>query len=206
MRGARLVSVTEVEDGIGWALSKIKWVTGGDKIKARFMHQDFFEFIPQFKLLIAGNHKPEFHCVDEAIRRRIVLIPFSTTISEAERDPNLVEKLRAEFPGILNWAIHGCLAWQRDGLKPPDAVVKETENYLASQDALANWLDERCENSRDGWESSGALFANWRSWCDLNGEDSRTQRWFAQQLEAKGLKPERTSRARGFRGIVLRRG
>jgi P4 family phage/plasmid primase-like protien len=99
LRGARLVTASETEDGRAWAESRIKQMTGGDKISARFMRQDFFEFMPQFKLLITGNHKPSFRGVDEAIRRRFLLLPFLVTVPEGDRDPDLAEKLKAEWPG-----------------------------------------------------------------------------------------------------------
>ena len=115
LRGARLVTAVETEEGRRWDESKIKALTGGDMIAARFMRQDFFEYRPQFKLVIAGNHKPGLRSVDEAIRRRFHLIPFNVTIPEGERDLELAEKLRAEWPGILAWMIEGCLDWQRQG-------------------------------------------------------------------------------------------
>src|SRR5262249_9400947 len=103
LRGARLVTATETEEGRHWAEARIKALTGGDPISARFMHQDFFEFIPKFKLMIAGNHKPSLRSVDEAIRRRFNLVPFSVTIPAEERDETLAERLRTEWPGILDW-------------------------------------------------------------------------------------------------------
>ena len=103
-----------------------KWNFPADK--------DFFEYIPQFKLMIAGNHKPSFRNVDEAIRRRVKLCPFTVTIPEAERDQELSAKLKAEWSGILRWMIDGCLMWQHDGLKPPKVVTAATESYVESQD------------------------------------------------------------------------
>jgi putative DNA primase/helicase len=122
LRGARLVTAIETEEGARWAESKIKSLTGGDKIAARFMRCDFFEFTPEFKLVIAGNQKPGLRSVDEAIRRRLHLVPFTVTIPAGERDPSLGERLRSECSGILAWAIQGCIAWQTDGLAPPSAV------------------------------------------------------------------------------------
>lgn len=106
---ARLVTAQETEEGHRWAGSKIKALTGGDTVTARFMRQDFFSYMPQFKLMIAGNHKPSLRNVDEAIKRRFNLVPFAVTIPENERDPELQEKLKAEWPGILQWAIEGVL-------------------------------------------------------------------------------------------------
>src|SRR6185437_4865978 len=112
LRGARLVTATETEEGRRWAESRIKTLTGGDKIAARFMRQDFFEFLPQFKLVIAGNHKPGLRSVNEAIRRRFNLIPFTVTIPADERDEMLSDRLREEWPGILAWMVEGCVDWQ----------------------------------------------------------------------------------------------
>ena len=104
------------------------------------MRQDFFEYRPQFKLDISGNHKPSLRSVDEAIRRRFNLIPFTVTIPEEERDPELGDKLKAELPGILAWAIQGCLIWQAEGLSPPKAVTEATEAYLQAEDSVSAWI------------------------------------------------------------------
>ncbi len=105
--------------------SKLKNLTGGDKISARFMRQDFFEFLPQFKLFVAGNHKPAIRNVDEAMKRRLHLIPFTITVPPERRDKHLQQKLLAERDGILAWAVQGCLDWQRHGrLDPPRRVVE----------------------------------------------------------------------------------
>ena len=119
--------------------------TGGDKIAARFMRQDFFEYTPQFKLLIAGNHKPGLRSVDEAIRQRFNLIPFTVTIPPKERDEKLPEKLKAELPGILQWMIDGCASWRERGLAPPEIVTAATAEYLNAEDAIAAWLDEEAQ-------------------------------------------------------------
>ncbi|HUS53275.1 MAG TPA: phage/plasmid primase, P4 family, partial [Thermohalobaculum sp.] len=145
LRGARLVSAQETEEDRRWAESRIKSLTGGDVIAARFMRQDFFEFTPQFKLVIAGNHKPGLRSIDEAIRRRFHLVPFTVTIPPEKRDPDLAEHLKAEWPAILAWAIEGCLAWQRDGLAPPESVLAATAHYLEGQDAIAAWIDDCCK-------------------------------------------------------------
>src|SRR5262249_60312371 len=131
--GARLVTAVETEEGRRWAESRIKALTGGDKIAARFMRQDFFEYLPQFKLIIAGNHKPGLRSVDEAMRRRFNLIPFTVTIPPEERDEQLPEKLKAELPGILAWMIRGCTDWLERGLAPPQLVTEATAASRASE-------------------------------------------------------------------------
>jgi putative DNA primase/helicase len=170
LRGARIVTAIETEEGRRWAESKVKTLTGGDRITARFMRQDFFEYTPQFKLVIAGNHKPGLRTVDEAIRRRFNLLPFTVTIPPEERDEELGEKLKTEWPGILQWAIDGCLAWQRTGLNPPTAVTSATKEYFTEEDSLARWIEERTERKAGAWESTSALFADWKAWAESAGE------------------------------------
>jgi putative DNA primase/helicase len=206
LRGARAVIAQETEEGQRWAESRIKALTGGDAISARFMRQDFFTFEPAFKLIIAGNHKPSLRNVDEAVRRRFNLVPFTVTIPKAERDPNLPEKLVAEWPGILAWAIEGCLEWQRIGLAPPPAVLDATEEYLADEDAIGRFLDERCATGDlFAIEEVQDLFASWRDWCATTGEYAGTVRRFSQNLEARHFARERhpVSRRKAFRGIRL---
>ena len=208
LRGARLVTAQETEEGRSWAESRIKALTGGDPVTARFMRQDFFTFQPAFKLLIAGNHRPALRNVDEAIRRRFNLIPFSVRIPAAERDHDLPEKLKAEWPGILKWAIEGCLAWRKDGLQPPKAVVDATAEYLEAEDALATWLSERCvQDKRAGTtllSSASLLFGDWRSWAETAAEEAGSQKRFSQALLTRGFLPERLASGKaGFRGLSL---
>ncbi len=191
LRGARLVTVAETEEGRRWAESRIKTLTGGDTIRARFMRQDDFEFQPQFKLLISGNHKPGLRSVDEAIRRRFHLIPFVVTIPPDERDPDLAEKLKPEWPAILAWMVAGCLAWQRDRLNPPAAVRDATSAYLDAQDALAAWLEECCEQEPFAFETRAALFNSWSAWATAAGEHVGTRARFLDALEARGFEPAR---------------
>jgi putative DNA primase/helicase len=139
LMGARLVVAQETQKGRRWDESKIKMLTGGDKLTGRFMRGDFFDFKPTHKLLISGNHKPSLRNVDEAIRRRLLLVPFVVQIPAAERDPRLVDKLKAEWPAILRWMIDGCLEWRRDGLRVPAVVRTATDEYLADNDTLAQW-------------------------------------------------------------------
>ena len=136
MHGARLVTATETEGGKHWAESRIKQLTGGDTVTGRFMRQDFFDYTPQFKLVIRGNHKPGLHAVDEAIKRRLNIIPFKAIIPPDQRDKNLTRKLKREWPGILAWMIDGCREWQKhkDGLGCPEAVRKETDDYFEQED------------------------------------------------------------------------
>ena len=205
LQGARLITAVETEDGRRWAESKLKALTGGDRIAARFMRQDFFEFAPVFKLVIAGNHKPGLRTVDEAMRRRFNLLPFTVTIPASERDPELTDKLRAEWGGILQWMLEGCLAWQSQGLLTPKTVSKATADYLAAEDVLSRWMEDRCVTGMNVWGSASALFADWRQWAEANGEFIGSQKRFSENLAARcAIMPERRSAARGFQGIRLK--
>ena len=202
--GARLVISTETEEGRAWAESRLKQLTGGDTIAARFMRQDFFDFSPQFKIVIMGNHKPSVRSVDEAIKRKLKLLPFTITIPTHERDPVLVDKLKAEWPGILYWMIGGFVQWRKSkGLVTPLAVIDATNAYLEAEDAIMAWMSDWCERDNNAWESSTALFAAWRAWAERNGEYVGTIRRFAQALERHGIIFLRRNKARGYVGLRL---
>ena len=199
LRGARRVTVVETEEGRRWAESTIKTLTGGDRIPARFMHQDFFEYIPQFKLWIAGNHKPRLRNIDEAMRRRLHLVPFTVTIPKEDRDQRLSEKLKAEWPGILHWLITGCLQWQSEGLDPPEAVSKATDDYFSAEDAIGQWLDECIER-----DTSAFTYANaWKDWSEAKGEFTGSQKHLTEIMQGKGYRYEKRRSGRGFIGIRL---
>jgi putative DNA primase/helicase len=207
LRGARLVSAVETEEGRTWAEAKLKAITGGDRIAARFMRQDFFQYLPMFKMLVTGNAKPSLRAVDEAIRRRLHLIPFAVTIPPGERDKHLTDKLRDEWPGILSWAINGCLKWQRVGLDPPEAVRAATASYFSDQDLLVQWLEDACDaepGNEFKTESVGALFDSWSAYATKQGSAPGGKNDFGDRLEAKGFDRHRTGRGRFFRGIRLK--
>jgi putative DNA primase/helicase len=204
LRGARLVSATETEEGRRWAESRIKQLTGGDVISARFMRQDFFEFLPAFKLFLAGNHKPSLRSVDEAIRRRFHLVPFAVTIPADERDGELTEKLKAEWPGILAWLIEGCLEWQAEGLRPPSAVLDATASYLEAEDAIAAWADERCDRVAGDWASLSALYASWSDWAAKAGEIAGSQKGLGEKLKTRGFVSHKKKIGQGFFGLRIR--
>jgi putative DNA primase/helicase len=206
LRGARLVVAQEIDKGKRWAESKIKALTGGDPITARFMRADFFTFVPQFKLVIAGNHKPSLRSVDEAMRRRFHLVPFIVTIPEKERDPELFEKLKAEWPGILQWAIDGCLEWQKQGLSPPAAVRNATEEYLTEEDAIANWINECCDVAPICRQRKSELYASWNRWAEAAGEYAGSHKALSAELEKRGFKTclEGGTGQKMFSGIGLK--
>jgi P4 family phage/plasmid primase-like protien len=204
LHGARLVIAQENERNRHWAQAKLQSLTGGDVITARYMRQDFFQFKPKFKLMIAGNHKPSLSSVDEAIRRRLHLIPFNVTIPLEERDKDLPEKLKKEWPGILQWAVKGCLKWQKLGLAQPTAVRAASEAYFKEEDAIANWIEDRCAVDKAYSRQSSELFRDWKSWAEAAGERPGSNKRFTQSLEGRGYKTKHTEHGTVFFGIALK--
>jgi putative DNA primase/helicase len=208
LQGARFVSSVEMEEGRRLAESRIKELTGGDTVAARFMRAEFFEFRPVCKIWMATNHKPVVRGTDLAIWRRLRLIPFTVTIPEDEQDLYFLEKLRAELPGVLAWAVRGCLEWQRDGLNPPDAVLLATETYRVEQDTVGAFFDECCILAVGKWVFAGELYQAYGAWCEQNGEKPITRKALAARLVERGCESDRQGRGgkRGWRGISLRDG
>lgn len=166
---------------------------------------DFFTFTPQFKLLIAGNHKPGLRNVDEAIRRRFNLLPFDFKISVGDQDPDLPEKLKFEYPGILQWMVDGCRLWQEHGLAPPGVIADATRNYFEAEDGLATWMTEYCSVSKYSEAECSMLFTSWRKWSSAAGEEPGSQKRFSQALEARGFERKRVTGGKAaFKGIDLR--
>jgi putative DNA primase/helicase len=204
--GARLVTASETEKGRRWAETRLKNITGGDPIKARFMRGDFFEYVPQFKLLLAGNQRPRLSAVDEAIRRRIHLIPFTVIIPQEQRDKHLAEKLKAEWPAILRWMIQGCRDWQAKGLNPPATVRDATEAYLDAEDTVGEWIARECEEGKSYQATIGDLFKSWKQFAEAADEFVGNRRALADELEKRGYRRHRIGHARhkGFLGLKLK--
>ncbi len=203
LRGARLVAAQETEEGRNWAETRIKALTGGDRISARFMRQDFFTYTPQFKLFIAGNHKPGLRNVDEAIRSRLNLVPFTVFIPAGERDAKLEKKLEAEWGAILHWAIDGCLEWQRSGLAPPSAVTNATVEYMAAEDSIGTWISVCCETTGYCAEISSKLYASYKGWAATANEDAMSHKRFSQALQARGYNARKSHGQMEVTGIRL---
>lgn len=187
LAGSRLVRSSEVGDHKRLNEGLIKSLTGGDIITARFLYSEDFEFKPQFKLWLAANHKPVIRGTDYAIWRRIRLIPFEVTITAEQADRDLPKKLKAEMPGILAWAVAGCLMWQRDGLQPPERVLAATADYKSESDIIAAFIDENCEVGSGLSEPGGKLYNAYKRWCDENGEHAMTNTRFGRELGDRGF-------------------
>ncbi|MGH0990650.1 phage/plasmid primase, P4 family, partial [Bacillus cereus] len=165
LAGARFVSAIESEDGEQLSETFVKQITGGEPVLARFLRQEFFEFIPEFKVFFTTNHKPVIKGVDEGIWRRIRLIPFNLQLPKEKRDKKLPEKLSLEMPGILNWAIEGCLKWQQSGLNDPAIVRKATGDYKEEMDILGPFMFECCFKRDDVQMEAKQLYETYANWC-----------------------------------------
>lgn len=205
LRGARLVLVPETEAGRAWAEGRIKSITGGENIRANFMRQNHFEFTPQFKLVVAGNHRPELRRTGESMRRRLHLVPFSVTIPPDRRDSHLAEKLLAEADGILGWMIEGCLEWQRDGLGPPASITAAVNDYMEDEDVIGQWISEQCSVGGLARATASELYRSWSLWATAGGYEPGSQKILGAQLRERGFKPGRVGGGRGWQGIALRR-
>jgi putative DNA primase/helicase len=199
--GIRLAATIETEEGTRVAEALMKQVTGGDKIRARKMRQDFFQFSPTHKIFLAANHKPVVRGTDHAVWRRIKLVPFTVTIPDTEKDKQLPEKLKAELPGILAWAVRGCLAWQEFGLAEPEEVRQATSAYQAEQDSVHGFLEDRCCRLLEARVKASVLLEAYLEW---SGDRLMTPQAFRQRLNDKGFKSKRGhGGAYYYRGVGL---
>jgi putative DNA primase/helicase len=186
--GRRFVATIETEEGKRVAESLMKQLTGGDKIKARWMHKDFFEFKPQHKIFLAANHKPVIRGRDHAIWRRIKLVPFTVTITDDEKDKALPDKLQGELPGILAWAVRGCLDWQQRGMGEPEEVTKATHEYEAEQDDLAGFMSACCFANREYRCRVSAFLELYHAW---SGDKQMSQKEMSRRMRDKGYESAR---------------
>lgn len=208
LHGARLAVTTEVAQGRRLDEVTVKQLTGGDRLKARFMRQDFFEFKPEFKILVAANHKPIIKGTDIAIWRRIRMVPFNVTIAPEKRDPDLGAKLRQELPGILAWAVRGCVDWTRNGLGAPAAVVEATAEYRTEMDVMGEFLED-CTATGPGAEVGATdLYKTYREWCENRGEKPVTQTVFGREMTDRGFDrgKDTDTRVTTYLGVQLRKG
>ncbi|MDQ3696083.1 MAG: phage/plasmid primase, P4 family [Chloroflexota bacterium] len=206
LKGMRFVFASEAEENRRLAEAKVKDLTGGDTISARFMRAEWFDFRPEFKIFLGTNHRPDIRGTDSAIWDRIRLIPFSVRISDDEVDPDLKDKLLAERAGILHWAVEGCLAWQRQGLGAPVEVLEATNAYRRESDLVGQFIDDECIVGEIERCTAKELYTAYSSWCGGGGEKPSAQKAFGQRLAERGFDSARVgkSRARYWIGIGLR--
>lgn len=184
--GTRIVTSSEVGEGKRLDEGLIKSLTGGDRIAARFLYAETFEFTPRFHLWWAANHKPIIRGTDTAIWRRIRLVPFTVQIPEEERDPILMDALKAELPGILTWAVQGAVAWLERGLGVPEEVQAATDQYRSESDVIGAFLEDRCELANGFSVPATDLYRAYREWAEATGEYVLSQIRFSRALEERG--------------------
>jgi putative DNA primase/helicase len=184
--GARFVGMSETEKGQMWSQARINQLTGGDPVTANYMRQDLFTFVPKFKLMVVGNHKPQLGTVNDAARRRFLIVPF--LYKPDEPDKSLGAKLREEYPAILRWMISGCLDWQANGFVLPDIVKQATSDYFEDEDIFGRWIGEKCERGPDVKGKAAALYECWKDFALANGEEPGSSKAFAETLGNRGFK------------------
>jgi P4 family phage/plasmid primase-like protien len=205
--GMRLVASVEIEEGMRLNESLVKQLTGRERVRARYMRQDFFEFDPTHKLLIVANHKPTIIGTDTGMWRRLKVVPFEVSIPESKQDKQLEQKLRAELPGILRWGIEGCLEWQRDGLPAPPKIKDASEEYRSEQDAVGQFLEECCIIVDDDaiYTTMASLFDVYSEWCKRSRETALKKRAFGDRLAERGFPPDKGPRNKPVRRHITLR-
>ena len=200
--GARFVSSSESNEGERLDESLIKQLTGGDTVTASKKYEHEFEFTPEFKLWMSTNHKPIIRGTDSGIWRRVRLIPFTVHISDDKKDKNLKHKLKQELPGILHWAVEGCLMWQREGFKAPTAIVAATADYRSEMDTIGAFIKDCCTIGEGYTEKAQSLFKAYLTWAKENNEYEKTSTAFGREI-AKRYEKKHTRQGSMYSGIIL---
>ena len=204
LKGIRLVTTTEVEQGKALSESLIKQITGGDEITARFLYGEYFSFKPTFKIFMATNHKPKIRGADNGIWRRIKMIPFTVTIPAEQRDKTLTEKLIVENSGILNWLIQGYALWRKEGLNEPEAIRDANEEYRMDMDAVGTFVNDCFDlDASMRWRlPNQMLYQTYSKWCNANNERVMSQKWLTMRMSEKGFKRMVSNTGRIWLGLA----
>jgi len=202
--GVRVVIANEIEDGSQLAESLVKQITGGDTVTARFLYKEYFEYRPEYKLIFAGNHKPIIKGTDNGIWRRTVMVDFPVSIPKEEQDPDLPNKLEAELSGILNWAIAGCLEWQKIGLAIPASVTQDITEYRKEMDWLGQWMADCCTVGDNLEERASALYLSYEVWAKQNGIYPATSTTFGRRLAERGITKKRRADTNWYKGLKVK--
>ncbi len=187
LKGTRFIFANETEEGRRLDEARIKDLTGGDTLTGRAVYgKAFISFRPSHKLLVAGNHRPEIGDTSEGMWRRVILVPFEQTIPEGSRDPKLLERLKREGAGVLNWALEGLRDWQTNGLNPPPAIKEATAAYRDEEDIIAEWIGEKCTTGPGLREARIDLYFSYKTWCEANGHHPLAQSRLTRRLRNRG--------------------
>lgn len=205
LAGVRMVTAVETNFNRQLDEAKIKAMTGGEKITARFMRAEFFEFTPTFKLWLVANDRPRVRGTDTALWRRIRVIPFDAVIPENQQNKNLPAQLREEWPGILSWAVRGCIDWQKNGLKPPEAILTASQDWAKAADHLKRFVTETLIEGQGNRIPAAALYGNYETWCRSTGETALSTSKFKQALiTAHNVTHKRTKKGSSWIDVKYR--
>lgn len=193
LRGARAVTTSEIKINAHWDEEKVKMLTGGDSIRARQLYENYWEYVPTHKLWVSTNHRPATRDNSIGFWRRIVMFPFTECIPVHEQDPHLLNKLKLELPGILKWAIEGCLLWQRNGLIISQKIKEATSNYRSSEDVVGRFLDEQCLFGSELSIQANELFGKYIAWSRNNKESELSQKQFGEKVREHGILVKKSS-------------
>ena len=198
----RLAEATESDDGARFNEAVLKRLTGGDTIRARRMREDNFEFEPSHLLVLSTNHRPEVKGTDNGVWRRIRLLPFEAVITPKKQDKRLPEKLKAEYPAILQWMADGCLEWQEMGLNEPPEVMAATDQYRAEQDILGQFVSDRCMVGTNYRVKCANLYDAYKAWGIDAGEKTENSRKFKTGIVDRGFECQKSG-TNWYIGITL---
>jgi putative DNA primase/helicase len=199
--GVRFVAATETEKGQRLAESKIKRITGGDRIACRELYETLFEYVPQFKLWLATNDPPEFSGGDQSIARRIRVIEFPVTFDEAAQDQQLPSRLLNEASGILNWALAGYVEWKRQGLSPPDRIRNATRCYRSDNDTVGQFIEACCIEDPKARATARELYGAYKSWCFNSGLEPIPNVTFGKDLGRRGFRSIKARSGNAWEGL-----
>jgi putative DNA primase/helicase len=201
--GKRFIAAVETEEGRRLNEPLIKELTGGDTMKARRMHEDFWSCRPTWKIVICTNHRPAVRGTDYGIWRRIRLVPFAKVFEGEKQDKGLTEKLRAEAEGILAWAVRGCLDWQKQGLGEPTTVREATQAYRIDQDIVGQFITDCCVIDVSAVVRARELRQALEEWAADTGQAVISPKRLSQQLGQLGVQRFRSNGV-CYRGIGIR--
>jgi putative DNA primase/helicase len=204
MKGARFVTVSETDEGKRLGEALIKDITGNETMAARFLHANWFEFRPECKIWLGTNHRPDIRGGDQAIWDRVKLLPFAVRIPEREQDRELGDKLNEELPGILAWAVRGCLEWQGKGIGFPPEVINATKEYQVDVDALGAFIEDCCIVGPTLRGKPAQLYDAYDAWCRMNNEHAVSKKMFGMKLKDRGFTAGKTDSDRWWGGVGLK--
>ncbi|MDP2246578.1 MAG: phage/plasmid primase, P4 family [Nitrosomonadales bacterium] len=204
LKGARLVMINELEDGKRLAEAEIKTMTGGEALTARYLHQEFITFYPQFKLHLTSNYKPSVYDNSHGLWRRINLINWAVIVKEADQDKQLIDKLKGELSGVLNWALSGLQDYLKNGLQTPQSVLVDTAEFRCEMDSIGQFIDAYCYVDREARGKASELYGKYSEWAKETGRQPVNSMRFGNSLKDKGFTSLKTGGVMVYRGLAVR--